>query len=289
MRENRCEMIFENRYFLDEASKTSVGLYKVSRASNSTELTHSAVEIKYFYEGNTCLVVASENIVAQPGDIVIVNPYEIHSTIYLPGQEGKYHILMIHPDFLSVVNGDDLDLSSLLFGKQLRFKHLIRENRRLQTILLEIAKEVEEGGDYCRFVIKGLLLEFFALLLRNEVDTENKNAVQADAMKYYKVIEPALCKIRDSYAERITVSGLADLCNVSKAHFCRIFKLVTNMTVVQYLTDYRFKVANLMLEHSDKSIAEIARICGIEDEGYFCRIYKKRYGISPNKNRIWRD
>lgn len=274
----------EDIIFLSDDFKAKIVLNRVSML-DASRLFHSEIEIKYFYEGNTDLLVDDDMIITQPGDIVIINPYEIHSTINLGEQRGKYHLFLISMDFFGAGNIKGFDLRHLLIRKQLRFKHLIRDNKRLQYILSQVAKEVETDGEYYRFVVQGLLLEFFALLMRDEVEPIQCSEVHAEAMKYYGIIEPALEKIRDSYAEKLNVSELADLCNVSKSHFCRIFKHVTNMTVVQYITDYRFKIANLMLMHSNNSIAEISRSCGFEDEGYFCRCYKKKYGISPNKNK----
>ena len=252
---------------------------------SEAKVYHEEIEVKYFYEGNTTLRVGNDIIEAREGDIVVPNPYEFHATINVCGQECKYHCFMIGLDFFSDANRGVLDLRSLILEKQQEFKHCIRNNEYLGQRLVQVVKEAEEKKPYYKEAVRGLMQEFFAILLRDELYKAHIAAREGVGIHYYSIVEPALRKIRDDYSEKITIDALAELCNVSKCHFCRIFKLVTKMTAVQYITEYRFKVADLMLEYTDERISEIARKCGFADESYFCRYYKKVKGVSPYKNK----
>ena len=96
-------------------------------------------------------------------------------------------------------------------------------------------------------------------------------------------ILPALQKIFCNYQDHLTVDGLAQLCNISKYHFCRIFKQQMGVTPVQYIIRYRLSVAELMLHTKNYSIREVATMCGFDDLSYFYRCYKKVNGIAPHK------
>ena len=89
--------------------------------------------------------------------------------------------------------------------------------------------------------------------------------------------------IRDGYYRKFTIEMLADACNISKFHFCRIFKTVMGMSAIRYLNFYRLRIADTLLKSSDKQIGEIAAACGFDDAGYFARIYKAQYGKKPSK------
>jgi AraC-like DNA-binding protein len=52
-----------------------------------------------------------------------------------------------------------------------------------------------------------------------------------------------------------------------------------------YLEDLRLKTAMEALFGEGLHVKEAAARCGIYDVNYFCRIFKKRYGISPGKYR----
>ena len=54
---------------------------------------------------------------------------------------------------------------------------------------------------------------------------------------------------------------------------------------MEYLLDYRLRVADVLLGNSDRSVGEIAEACGFESTAYFCRCFKNHYGVSPGRRR----
>ena len=129
------------------------------------------------------------------------------------------------------------------------------------------------------------MTEFFLLLLRRAQDAEKTGRIPSKDLRYFQQIEPALRMIRRQYAQRLTLEELADACGMSKYHFCRVFSQCTNLTVMQCLTEYRLKVANHLLLHTNNTLAEIVQDCGFTEQGYFSRCYKKFYGIPPAQHR----
>lgn len=280
----QCEQIF----FEDEMFPISVLTFKDStiwdmeRAQRSL---HEEIEIKFFVEGTTTLLIGTKTVVAKPGDIVVVNPYEIHATVDYDGSENsKYHCIMVSPDFFFGMSGAP-DLRYLLLVHGIHFCTLFQQHTRLAQIIEHIVSESTNKQDGYRYAVRGLMLEFFALLLRDGVQTDEVSVPHKNAIRYYNAVDPALCKIRNEYASHITVDELAALCGVSKYHFCRIFKYVTGMSTMQYLSEYRLKIAEAMLINSDKSVSQVAQQCGFEDESYFCRCYKKHFHHPPGKYR----
>ncbi len=243
---------------------------------------HEAVEIKLFYEGSSRLVIDNgETFRAECGDVILVNPYEFHTTLDCSEEnDGKYHLIMIGLDFFDGLGERGLDLKELFFAKQIRFKNLFKKDVRLAGLLNEIVTEWESRGEAYKLAIFGLVSELFAYLLREGVDPSRTSA-DKPVVKYYRVIEPALSVIRDSYSRKITVDELAALCYVSKYHFCRIFKLCTGLTPIQYLNKHRLKIAEELLLLQSMRISDVAIAAGFESVSYFCKIYKKHFGVSP--------
>ena len=54
-------------------------------------------------------------------------------------------------------------------------------------------------------------------------------------------------------------------------------------SAINYLNEYRLKVANTLLLNTNKQVQEIASLCGFNDVGYFCKLFKKQFGKSPKK------
>ena len=125
----------------------------------------------------------------------------------------------------------------------------------------------------------------FALLLRHGLTQPKSAAPKEKALRSYLVIEPALRCIKNEYARTMTVDELAKLCNVSKHYFCRVFKTITGKSVMEYLRDFRLRVANVLLTNTDRSISDIAASCGFDSSNYFSRCYKGHYGFSPRQSR----
>ncbi|MBQ9773403.1 MAG: AraC family transcriptional regulator [Clostridia bacterium] len=261
-------------------NRTSV----IDSVEGARRALHEAVEIKYFYEGASTLLIGTRTVEARAGDVVVINPYEFHATLDYGAEKGKYHLFMLELDFLSGAGGEP-DLRHLLLGRQVVFRSHFPADRTLGELLSHAAQEAREAAPMHRLALKGILTQVLAYLLREGIDSTAAHAPHADGIRYYSVIDPALCRIRDGYAEHFTVDALASLCRVSKYHFCRVFKQVTGMSAMQYLNDYRLKVADTMLSNTERSVGEVAALCGFEDEGYFCRCYKRRYGVSPLKRR----
>ncbi|MBQ9984722.1 MAG: helix-turn-helix transcriptional regulator [Oscillospiraceae bacterium] len=246
---------------------------------------HEEIEIKYFTEGSSTVLVDTEPIVTQPDDIILINPYEFHSTLDVGENSGKYNLLMIGMDLFSSKNLDNFDMKHLLLGRRIRFNNLIRGNSRIKQVVLNIIEELTEKDSSYELVVRGLVLELFALLLRSEVKDVVSEEYMNDNIRFYDSIEPAIEHIRTCYDQEITVDELANFCKMSKYHFCRIFKRATGMTAIQYLTEYKLSIADVLLGNSDTSISEIAHIAGFDDESYFSRCYKKSRGVSPKTVR----
>lgn len=274
----------ENIRFSDNEFKVEI-TQRISSVSNIPELFHPEIEIKYFYNGESWLLIGEDNVHAKAGDIVVINPYEIHSTVRVGDHPGEYLLIILDLNFFSAEMSSELDLFHLLLSKQLRFNHLIHNNENLNALLRILAKESDRTDPSYRATVRGLLLAFFALLFRDEVSPLSPPAESSKTEKYYSVIDPALKRIRNDYTSDLTVCELAKLCNISTSHFCRIFKLVTGQTVVHYITDYRLTIAKLMLKHSNSTITQIADSCGFQDEGYFARCYKRKYHKTPRQDR----
>ncbi len=273
-------------YFTDASFRLLIRPARISKVDDPklvSKAIHEEIELKYFYEGTSTLLIGSQTIVAQPGDLVVINPYELHSTIHQGGDRGKYQILMMDPDFFLNGSTGGLDLRSMIIGKGLTFQTLVRGDPRISDMMGRIIEAYEKKAPHWQFTVRAVLLELFVLLLQ-EYSKELPGEGDGD-FRCFETVEPAIRRIREGYASPITVDELATLCNVSKCHFCRVFRKATGQSAMRYLTEYRLKIADLMLSGSGSSVGAIAEQCGFEDEGYFCRCYKAHYGITPGKKR----
>ena len=237
---------------------------QVNKVTHSRKMLHEEIEIKCFYEGSSTLLIGTETLTARAGDVVVINPYQFHSTIDCVEEVGKYHTLMIPLDFFSGSGIEELELRSLLLAKQQSFRTFFPNEKRMGNIIGRIVTEYKEKKPAFRAAIRGLVTELFAIILRSGLVRE-ENTQGNDILHLYELVEPALEHIRNNYADVITVEDLAQRCKISRYYFCRIFKIVTKKTAMEYLRDYRLDIADIILTNADKSVTQIAQLCGFDD------------------------
>ncbi len=272
--------IYQNINYVSDDFKILISKFTSKHVESAF---HEPLEIKYFYEGSSMMMIDSDMIVAEKGDIVITNPFEVHSNITGDACAGKYYILMVDLDFFADNGIFDIDLRQMLLVNGQRFNRHIRNNERLQQLILRAKEELDQKKEYYKTIVKSIMCEFFSLLLRDELESRVSDDLNKDVIKRNITILPALQKIFCDYRNHITVDELAKLCNISKYHFCRVFKQQMGVTVFQYIVKYRISVAAMMLNTGNYSIGEVASMCGFEDISYFYRCYKRINGMAPHK------
>ncbi len=72
-------------------------------------------------------------------------------------------------------------------------------------------------------------------------------------------------------------------------HFRRLFKVISGESPQQFLIHCRLEHAAHLLLTTGESVGTIADLCGIENEFYFSRLFRKRYHIPPAKFRRERE
>lgn len=63
------------------------------------------------------------------------------------------------------------------------------------------------------------------------------------------------------------------------------FKEVFGTTVFGYLFDYKMQLAKQLLTDTDKSVSEIAILCGYDYPSHFSTSFKRKWGVSPQEIR----
>lgn len=95
-------------------------------------------------------------------------------------------------------------------------------------------------------------------------------------------IYPAIKYMRTTDLAEIQISGLADLCHLSRSCFRRLFHEYAGMPPLEYLNHMKISQARIKLQSGVMSVAEVADSLGFSDVSYFSRFYKKATGRSPS-------
>jgi len=83
----------------------------------------------------------------------------------------------------------------------------------------------------------------------------------------------------------LSVKMISEHTFISLAYMCSIFKLETERTINQHLTDYRIEKAKELLKDKSYKISEVAECVGFSDGQYFAKIFKKKLFLTPSEYR----
>lgn len=87
--------------------------------------------------------------------------------------------------------------------------------------------------------------------------------------------------INNHLDQQITLAQVADVANMTIQSFSRYFRQRTKETFSKYLLDLRISHSRKLLIEMDRSISDIANLCGFISTSHFCKVFKEKTGMSP--------
>jgi AraC-like DNA-binding protein len=111
-----------------------------------------------------------------------------------------------------------------------------------------------------------------------------KNGIAEDivAGKHRKLAAAAKGIVLNSYVDpNLCLIGIADSLKISPNYLNHIYKNINGMSISDFITDYRLDKAAQLIESSNDSVYTIMRRVGIENESFFYKRFKEKFGTTP--------
>ncbi|MCI8430185.1 MAG: AraC family transcriptional regulator [Lachnospiraceae bacterium] len=220
----------------------------------------------YFDKSETDTVVTA-------GQIVVYRPKEPQRYVYYGAEQTE--VYWVHFTGNNVKNilrhygiTDSMRVISTgaSFEYTRLFKQMIQELQRCQSCYPEL--------------LTLLLLELLIQISRQIGREHRKKDTYLDAE-----MELAIQFFNDHYHTEISIEKYAASRGMSVSWFIRSFRQYAHTTPMQYLVERRMTNAQVLLETTNYSIAEIGNLVGYDNPLYFSRIFKKQKGMSPSDYR----
>ena len=115
----------------------------------------------------------------------------------------------------------------------------------------------------------------------------NNNAtidIPSDKSKYDR-IRDIVSYIEKNYATQITLDNISQSIHICKSECSRFFKKYMNITLFEFIAQYRIEKSINYLINTDYSIIEIANLVGYNDSNYYAKVFHKIKGCSPKQYR----
>ena len=243
---------------------------------------HDFYEVYYLLGGHVEYWVDGRIIRMEPGDLLLINPLELHRPI-VDAQSPVYEriVLWINQDYLEGLRSGDIGLSSCFDTSRPDHTHLIRptatERTALTARLGELVREFYSRDFGGALAAQGLFLQFMVQLNRMATHTQSR---QIETQSLSPLVQNVLAYIADHIQEDLSLEGIADQMFVSKYHLSHAFSREVGVSVYRYVMLRRLMMARQLLQAGDAA-GHVCRNCGFSDYTSFYRAFKSEYGVSP--------
>lgn len=242
---------------------------------------HPYYELYYLITGHCRMFIQYKLYSVSAGDMVFLPPSCLHRTNYKQGQAVERFTVNFTPEYVRAFT-ENCTRGSLpsLFPQR---KITIPESKRdlVEQLFSSMIQESLQEDSYTNIQKKCLLFQLLTLLARCQDAVPAAPPPAQEDM----AIQQAAQFIYQHHREPVSLEHAADAGHLSPTYFSRRFRQVTGMRFKEYLTHIRLLDAAQLLRTTGKPITEIALICGFSDGNYFGDVFKKAYGVSPNRFR----
>ncbi len=250
---------------------------------------HEEIEVVLCDCGRCTYNVLGEDIELKMGDILVMMPWVLHS--FALADEKDYFLAATYLISVEMINNHLVDSSTSKYFSPIMARRcsdycVIRSGTahhdEFRKICIELYDTYYARGQFFELRLKSLISDLlFRLLDDGYIRIMSEPPEGNDVRLVRRVVD----YISENYMENITLSGLAELVNLSETGLSRLFRSVTGLSCIDYVIEYRLTKAMGLLRSSDKPVIEVAYETGFNNISYFNRTFKKHCGQTPSQFR----
>ncbi|GAB2560217.1 helix-turn-helix domain-containing protein [Gracilibacillus alcaliphilus] len=249
---------------------------------------HDFHEIIYVHRGSGTIFINHTLYDMHKGTIFIIPTDTIHHTIPTQGDLVTSSVIFFSPTLIQTLFiEENFSYLSLIesISKQKHYKIVlsISEQTTFEKYLNQIKTELTNkhlGFKHATIQYTQLILLYLSRLYCNETD---HSLHENTASRFW--MNEIFSYIDHNLTDNLSLTHLSNKAHVSPAHFSRVFKDITGISLTLYLNKKRTARAKELLWKTNDPVSQIAELSGFESTPHFYRIFKKFTGITPAKYR----
>ncbi len=241
----------------------------VARSAHSfPRHTHDEFGIGLIARGGQMSASGRGQVTAGAGDIITVNPGEVHDGEPLRGEAREWHMLYLSPERMQEV--------SLGFEPAGAFEFtapVYRNGELARTFAAAFTRLAETDAAQPALAADETLLKLFASLVRR-TDRQSPDRLHTGLRR-------ARSRLDDDPASNHTLGDLAAEAGLSRFQLLRAFVSWTGLTPHAYLMQRRASHARCLIA-TGHGLAAAAFDAGYADQSHMTRDFRRRYGLTPS-------
>ncbi|QHI69777.1 AraC family transcriptional regulator [Tichowtungia aerotolerans] len=216
---------------------------------------HDFLELVYFLKGTGKTTIGKDTYPVRANSFCLIPPHETHS------QVSETAITSI----CLCIGNSGLESSPGVW---------VDTEGEVRYYLEELMGELSGKRSAYLKITEGLLITTVGLIKRVIKENIPQDRKQAIVSKALYIIE--------SKSGNLSIDDIAGQLFVSKDYLRHLFTQYTGLSPVKAIINARIEHAKSLLRNSELSIANIAEMCGFENQYYFSRLFKKVAGCTPS-------
>lgn len=247
---------------------------------------HEELEIAYVKSGSIRFRVPTKSFLLTQGDCIVINSNILHTASAFPKCQLLslvFHTRLITgtsdsafaTKYLSPLTADTL-FDGFLFQKE---AHPHQTSSFLQAFE---ALACDTPG--FEFTVRTALSQICYFLYEHfePKAVPKETGANPDQLR----IRIMLKYIHTHFSEPVLLSDIAKAADIGERECLRCFKRNIQLPPMQYLLKYRvMQGAERLLREPEKSISEIALLCGFDSPSHFSKMFRRFYDCSPKEHR----
>ena len=205
---------------------------------------------------------------AGPGDIITVNPGEVHDGMPIGDAGRSWRMLYFDPAIISKAIDDMNDGAT----KTREFIRPVMSNATVANVFQSLFSNMTTANP-SELHCEELLLQLLPAIVheRNEQEASGSTPI---------AIHRAKNLIDDEPTASVTLADLARTSGLSRFQVLRGFARATGFTPHAYLMQRRIDLARRLIANGSP-LADSAATSGFADQSHMTRLFVRKYGVSP--------
>ncbi|NSL87888.1 helix-turn-helix transcriptional regulator [Chitinophaga sp. Mgbs1] len=252
---------------------------------------HTFFELIYIVEGSGIQYVNGNSIRFETGHLFLLTPQDTHhfeldvrtrffflrfSQVYLNRQQTALMYTQDWRQRMEFILGNASHQPGCLL-------YAAADKQLVPALVDGLLKEDEGRQLYHGEVISQLVNTLITIVARNialKLPEQVKDNTAVMALNLIRYIQEHIYSPQELRAEVV-----AKQFGISVSYLGRYFRKHTGENMQDYITNYKLKLVEIRLQHSDMRINEIAAELNFTDESHLNRLFKKYRGMNPSAFR----
>ena len=239
---------------------------------------HSDLEIGMVLSGSPLLYIDTDQIRLMPGDIYVINRYQIHA--FRAEDQNLILAFRINADFFRNLS---CEYEFIRFERTLITSCF--PDRTLHRMLQESAGIYFNAGPYYEIRCLSEISRILYLLLTQVPCRAAGEQAFVSAKNNAQRLERILNYLSEHHTGQVSLQDLADLEGVSVWHISHFITDMIGISFQEYLNNLRFEHAMQLIYSTDLTIQDICTSSGFSGSRYLNQMFQKHFGCSAREYR----